>query len=416
MEVQSLGPLRVGSLLWQSPRGGWVLTVVGKATFDLLQGDARLSERQEDVLVRDRLYEDGQGGVHTSTDLVPFKPHVDVYVVGHAFAAREETPRVIVARVAVGEIDKSVELGPETRVDVDPAGPQHLTLPRNVGGDAPEVGFGPHPESARMRRERLGRHAATWSLADLADKPLPEDIDPAYFNAAPANQRLQLLREDAVIALDHLHPTQPRLATKLPNVRARAFAETEQGVADVRMAADTLCVDANRGVATVTWRGQVLLENPSQAGTVLLTVEHASRALGCAPADRIAADRHAMLALPPVAPQTGWRASLRLPRDHYVRLDANDYSVHPAVIGRRVEVSAGLDRVRAWCGGQLVADHERAWAWHQVITDPEHKAAAVAMRRQRVGMLRPVGPEPEVEQRPLSVYDALAGGDGEGAA
>jgi transposase len=140
------------------------------------------------------------------------------------------------------------------------------------------------------------------------------------------------------------------------------------------------------------------------------------RALGCAPADRIAADRHAMLSLPPVAPETGWRASLRLPRDHYVRLDANDYSVHPAVIGRRIEVTAGLDRVRAWCGGQLVADHERAWSWHQVITDPEHKAAAAALRRQRVGMLRPVGPEPEVEQRRLSVYDALAGGDGEGAA
>jgi hypothetical protein len=31
-------------------------------------------------------------------------------------------------------------------------------------------------------------------------------------------------------------------------------------------------------------------------------------------------------------------------------------------------------------------------------------------------MLRPVGPEPEVEQRSLDVYDALAGGDGEGAA
>jgi transposase len=142
----------------------------------------------------------------------------------------------------------------------------------------------------------------------------------------------------------------------------------------------------------------------------------ARRALGCAPAERIAADRAAMLGLPPVAPETGWRASLRLPRDHYVRLDGNDYSVHPAAIGRRIEVTAGLDRVRAWCGGQLAADHERSWAWHQVITDPGHKAAAVAMRRQRVGMLRPVGPEPEVEQRSLSVYDALTGGDGEGAA
>ena len=33
------------------------------------------------------------------------------------------------------------------------------------------------------------------------------------------------------------------------------------------------------------------------------------RALGCAPTDRIGADRQAMLTLPPVAPATGWRTS-----------------------------------------------------------------------------------------------------------
>jgi transposase len=75
------------------------------------------------------------------------------------------------------------------------------------------------------------------------------------------------------------------------------------------------------------------------------------RALGCAPADRITADRAAMLALPPVAPATGWRASSRLARDHYIRLDSNDYSVHPAVIGRRIEVTASLDRVCVFCAG-----------------------------------------------------------------
>jgi hypothetical protein len=42
-----------------------------------------------------------------------------------------------------------------------------------------------------------------------------------------------------------------------------------------------------------------------------------------------------MLPLPSVPLATGWRASIRLPHDHYVRLDGNDYSVHPAVIGRR---------------------------------------------------------------------------------
>ena len=74
------------------------------------------------------------------------------------------------------------------------------------------------------------------------------------------------------------------------------------------------------------------------------------RALGCAPTDRIAADRQAMLTLPPVAPVTGLRSSLRLPRDHYIRFDSNDYSVHPAVIGRRIEVIADLHHIRALCG------------------------------------------------------------------
>src|SRR3712207_1680131 len=121
-----------------------------------------------------------------------------------------------------------------------------------------------------------------------------------------------------------------------------------------------------------------------------------------------------MLALPPVAPATGWRSSTRLARDHYVRLDSNDYSVHPAVIGRRVEVIGDLDRVRVLCDGKTVADHERVWAWHQTITDPEHLQAAKALRRTRIGALRPVRDaesELAVEQRPLTDYDTALGID-----
>jgi transposase len=137
------------------------------------------------------------------------------------------------------------------------------------------------------------------------------------------------------------------------------------------------------------------------------------RVLGCAPTDRIETDRQAMLTLPPVAPPTGWRSSVRLPRDHYVRLDSNDYSVHPGVIGRRVEVVADLHRVRAFCDGRLVADHERIWAWHQSIHDPDHVAAAKTLQRDRVGILRPVT-EPQVQQRPLADYDAALGLDLDG--
>ncbi|BBZ31205.1 transposase (plasmid) [Mycolicibacterium madagascariense] len=138
------------------------------------------------------------------------------------------------------------------------------------------------------------------------------------------------------------------------------------------------------------------------------------RALGCTPADRMVADRQAMLALPPVAPATGWRSSTRLARDHYVRLDGNDYSVHPSVIGRRIEVIADLNVVRALCEGRVVADHERIWARHQTISDPEHVAAARSLRRERVAVLHSVA-ELDVEQRALSDYDtALGVGDLDG--
>jgi transposase len=158
--------------------------------------------------------------------------------------------------------------------------------------------------------------------------------------------------------------------------------------------------------------------NTQLQGWLAMVNTRRRRALGCAPTDRIAADRQAMLALPPIPPATGWRSSTRLARDHYVRVDSNDYSVHPAVIGRRIEAVADLDRVKVYCEGRVVADHERVWAWHQTLTDPDHLQAANLLRRARVGALRPVLEpvrEAEVEQRTLADYDTMLGIDlGEG--
>jgi transposase len=135
------------------------------------------------------------------------------------------------------------------------------------------------------------------------------------------------------------------------------------------------------------------------------------RVLGCRPADRIEADKAAMLALPPVAPSIGWRSATRLPRDHYVRVDGNDYSVHPVAVGRRIEVTADLGRVRVWCGGTPVADHSRVWAKHQTISDPDHVQAAKLLRRQRFDVIGPPA-HVEVEQRRLADYDTALGLDG----
>jgi transposase len=132
------------------------------------------------------------------------------------------------------------------------------------------------------------------------------------------------------------------------------------------------------------------------------------RTLGCRPADRLDADRAAMVALPPVAPMTGWQLTTRLPRDHYVRLDANDYSVHPSVVGRRVDIIADAETVQVVCQGRPVAGHQRCWAAHQTITDPVHRAAAAALRTAH----RPspaTAAATEVEHRDLTDYDRALG-------
>jgi Mu transposase, C-terminal domain len=91
--------------------------------------------------------------------------------------------------------------------------------------------------------------------------------------------------------------------------------------------------------------------------------------------------------------------------------------VDPSVIGRRIEVTADLARVRVVCDGRLVADHERAWARHQTITDPAHLAAARALRQAHRSLAAVSGPAgAEVEHRDLAVYDALCDGPGQGVA
>ncbi len=132
------------------------------------------------------------------------------------------------------------------------------------------------------------------------------------------------------------------------------------------------------------------------------------RSLGARPVDRWDADRAAMLTLPPLAPQIGWAQAVRLPRDHYVRLDSNDYSVDPAAVGRKVLVTADLETVTVRLGARVLATHERCWARQQTITDSAHRAAALAMSHAAAHR-PPPQPAQDVEQRDLATYDAAFG-------
>jgi transposase len=141
------------------------------------------------------------------------------------------------------------------------------------------------------------------------------------------------------------------------------------------------------------------------------------RAIGSTtPTARWAADRAAMVTLPPVAPAIGLTFRVRLGRDYYVRINGNDYSVDPRCIGRFVDVLATPTRVVASCAGQVVADHLRDWGHARTITDPEHQATARLLRqdlaaRRKQTTTRVHADGHVVAIRALPDYDALFGVD-----
>ena len=137
------------------------------------------------------------------------------------------------------------------------------------------------------------------------------------------------------------------------------------------------------------------------------------RTIKARPIDLVDADRAAMLALPPIPPRVGWVNQIRLGRDYYVRVDSNDYSVDPTVIGRLVTVTADLDRVRVRADGRLVANHTRVWARHVTVTEPVHVATALALRER---FSEPRRVDDTGLFRDLADYDRAFGLDGRGVA
>jgi transposase len=126
------------------------------------------------------------------------------------------------------------------------------------------------------------------------------------------------------------------------------------------------------------------------------------RTLRRRPVDLLAEEREAMRPLPERPPDTQRRWVVRVAADPHVRVDTNDYSLDPALVGRRVEIRVDQDHVTgvALDTGELACRHQRCFARHRTITALEHARALKAARRGRRA-------EPDVETRPLARYDQL---------
>ena len=247
MDVVSSSVLPVAGLRWMSPAGAPMLTVVCRATFALQPIVARLADEQDAIAAADVPPGPDPRRLPAASDLVPHKARPEVLLVGRAYAPRGQPVRAVIARLVVGSVDKSVEATP----------------------DRPLAGFGPIAPDLPPRAALAPGLGAQWARAVAADRPLPDDVDPAFFNCAPPDQQLLALRPDERLVLEHLHPKHARLITSLPGIAPRAeIARLGRPPAPLALAPDTLWIDTDRAVCALVFRGAVPLAYAGEPGCV----------------------------------------------------------------------------------------------------------------------------------------------------
>lgn len=130
----------------------------------------------------------------------------------------------------------------------------------------------------------------------------------------------------------------------------------------------------------------------------------AHRTIRGIPAERLAKERQ-QRPLGAVTAQTDRRWVARVAQQPLIRVDRNDYSIAPMFAGRRVEVRVSQREITAMVldTGELAAQHTRIFAGFQTIVDPAHQGQLELQRQRRRRQRHHI----DVEQRPLSVYDAL---------
>src|SRR6185503_9582949 len=99
---------------WRAARSGPALGIACKITYRLLPGESALSDVKEPLFEEDRYWDDDPArSLYAPGDFVPYKPRADVLLVGHAFAPGAAPAPSITARLAVQELDKTVEVSSE---------------------------------------------------------------------------------------------------------------------------------------------------------------------------------------------------------------------------------------------------------------------------------------------------------------
>jgi uncharacterized protein YjbI with pentapeptide repeats len=125
------------------------------------------------------------------------------------------------------------------------------------GDEAPAAGFWSLPPDSPLRKRHLGTFNDAWVKTTWPH--LPDDTQPAYFNVAPADQRLGgFFRGDEKIVLHNMHPQRALINSALPQVRARCFVNRRaaggEEFVEVTARAETVWLFPGQGCGIVLFR------------------------------------------------------------------------------------------------------------------------------------------------------------------
>ncbi|WP_156338463.1 DUF2169 family type VI secretion system accessory protein [Chondromyces crocatus] len=292
-------PFVASTLVWGPRPGEWLLTVGVKATFSLVAGqESVLSDVQ--VGMQDDTYwdDDPQASLRVPTDFVPYKPRAEVFLSGHAFAPGGVPVDELTAVLGVGALSKGLRLtgelawgqgapfrgAPFSRVAL-----RHERATRVGEGGTPgsAPGFGPIAPRRRALQLQLSEEGLRWAYQLKGTPALaPGGFDPRFFNAAPLDQQVERLDPGVPLSLRNLHPRLPLLETRLPAVRPRAFRLDRAGTqpTEITLRCDTLCIDTDRALAMLTWRGVtgIMTSHALEVARVVVAAQPAGEALSYA--------------------------------------------------------------------------------------------------------------------------------------
>lgn len=298
--VAPVGDTACAHVVWR--RGGQLyLTVVAKGTFAIVPNGVMTPAPPEPVVTAEAHHGNNPlRSVRATSELAPYLRRADVLLTGHACAPEGTTVEAMWVRLAIFRgamlLDKTVLVCDEAPFERIPlvyerayGGIGCEDNPLGVGieaggerrapnlvdpGDATRPAcFAPISKAWPVRKRLLGglsRRALEGPVAEI-----PPAFDWTYFQAAPADQRIDYLQGGEWVLLQGMHPAMQQVRSAVPQARAMARIHglpTAPEGQPLALAADTLRIDADAMTCSIVWRGSLTVADEATLAKLFVLV------------------------------------------------------------------------------------------------------------------------------------------------